>query len=100
MNTGYALPVDPVQSFLIVVWKELLGIEYIGVNDSFFTLGGHYLKATQLISRIAEKYSIEMDLNELYDANTVSLLAETIKNKLARLLENMSAQGANEYLVT
>ena len=56
----------------------MLGVERIGVNDSFFELGGNSLLATQLVSTVREQFQIELPLRVIFDSPTVAGIAEYI----------------------
>ncbi|MFS0838676.1 amino acid adenylation domain-containing protein [Paenibacillus sp. 1P03SA] len=60
---------------LAEIWKELLGTDAIGAKDSFFELGGHSLKAAGMISRIAERFSIQIPLRDIFMNPTLEGLA-------------------------
>ncbi|HEY6794444.1 MAG TPA: beta-ketoacyl synthase N-terminal-like domain-containing protein [Kineosporiaceae bacterium] len=51
------------------IWRELLGIEDVGLDDDFFEIGGHSLLATRIIARIAEA-GVELPGDALYSAST------------------------------
>ncbi|HJX28208.1 MAG TPA: amino acid adenylation domain-containing protein, partial [Thermoanaerobaculia bacterium] len=53
LETGrpLAAPRSQTEERLLEIWRQLLGIERIGVDDDFFALGGHSLLATQAVSR-------------------------------------------------
>jgi amino acid adenylation domain-containing protein len=72
-------PRTPVEELLAGIWMQVLGITRVGVNDSFFELGGHSLLATQVISRLRDTFQVELPLRSLFDAQTVSELAQTIE---------------------
>ncbi|MGV2805945.1 hypothetical protein GNF85_20480, partial [Clostridium perfringens] len=57
------------------IWKELLGTDAISAKDSFFDLGGHSLKAAGMISRIAERFGIQMPLRDIFMNPTLEGLA-------------------------
>jgi amino acid adenylation domain-containing protein len=52
------------------------GIERVGVDDNFFTLGGNSLQATQLVSRIQQAFGIAMDLRTFFGNPTIAALAK------------------------
>ena len=53
-SEAYIAPRTPTEQRIADIWARVLGVERIGINDSFFDLGGHSLLAMQLISRIRE----------------------------------------------
>lgn len=71
-------PHDEVQNVLLGLWKELLNIEHIGVDDDFFDLGGDSLIGAQLFSTIKKQYGLELGLSVLFDARTIRQLAEHV----------------------
>ncbi|HSF42722.1 MAG TPA: non-ribosomal peptide synthase/polyketide synthase [Thermoanaerobaculia bacterium] len=75
---GGAAPRTPVQELLAGIWSELLGAPRIGLDDSFFDLGGHSLLATRLMSRISLTFGVDLPVSALFEAPTVSALAEKI----------------------
>ena len=63
---------------LLAIWKELLGVERIGVEDDFFALGGHSLLATQAISRVRQAFGVELPLRAFFEAPSVASVAAEI----------------------
>ncbi len=75
LDTAYTVPRDSLEEGLAALWQEVLGIEQVGAHDDFFELGGHSLMATQLISRIRDRYALEIPLDALFENATVAKLA-------------------------
>ena len=76
---------NPVEEVLGNIWKDILDISLIGLDDNFFDLGGHSLSATQLISRIREAFLVEISLRDFFETPTIRDLArliETAKNEV------------------
>ncbi|MBV6623049.1 MAG: amino acid adenylation domain-containing protein [Rivularia sp. (in: Bacteria)] len=69
----------PIQEILRGIWSQVLGIEYISINDNFFDLGGHSLLATQVISRVRETFQIELPLRCLFEFPTIAELSTSIE---------------------
>ncbi len=61
------------------IWGEVLGRGEVGRNDDFFALGGHSLLGTQVSSRIAEEFGVELPLRALFEAPELYRLAEVIE---------------------
>ncbi|MEA2691015.1 MAG: hypothetical protein QOJ16_402, partial [Acidobacteriota bacterium] len=75
LETPYLAPRGAVEEGLAGLWEEVLGIAGVGVHDDFFELGGHSLMATQLASRIRDRFGLEVPLDALFEAATVARLA-------------------------
>ncbi|MGB3638287.1 MAG: amino acid adenylation domain-containing protein, partial [Rivularia sp. (in: cyanobacteria)] len=77
-----AITHTPIQEILTGIWSQVLGVEYIGINDNFFDLGGHSLFATQVISRIREAFQIELPLRCLFESPTIRELSVSIEAEI------------------
>ncbi|MEM7203279.1 MAG: phosphopantetheine-binding protein [Planctomycetota bacterium] len=64
---------------LALIWGEVLGVDAVGVNDDFFQLGGHSLLVTQLVFRLRDALQIELPLRAVFEASTLSKLADAIR---------------------
>jgi acyl carrier protein len=71
-------PRDPIEASLVRMWEELLGVEPVGIHDSFFDLGGHSLVATQVISRVRQEHGTAPPLRLLFEEPTIARLAAAI----------------------
>ena len=63
---------------MTAVWKDVLGIEEVGLRDNFFDLGGHSLLATRLAVRLRQAFNIDLTVRTVLEAPTVAELAERI----------------------
>ncbi|OPZ84218.1 MAG: Gramicidin S synthase 2 [Firmicutes bacterium ADurb.Bin419] len=83
----YAPPENELEEKLVKIWEELLERKNIGVNDSFFDLGGHSLKAAALVFKVQSVLNIELPLREVFATPTVRGIADY----LTRAYENSEA---------
>src|SRR6185295_18527419 len=72
VSATFAPPRDEVERELASLWKGLLGVAEVGVNDDFFELGGQSLVAVRLFQRIGRKYGVELPLSALFQAPTIA----------------------------
>ena len=75
---AYVAPRNSIEESLAGIWREVLGIQRVGIHDDFFELGGHSLLAMQVVSRIPEVLQVRLPLRELFDNPTVAGLARRI----------------------
>jgi acyl carrier protein len=110
LEIGFVAPRTPVEVALVAIWAEVLGKQGIGVEDDFFDLGGHSLRATQVIARVRKEFQLELPLRRIFEAPTIAGLALAVAevraeavpaDELDRLLaelENTSDEEARSLL--
>ncbi len=76
----FIAPRTDTETTLAHLWRDVLRVEVIGINDNFFDLGGHSLLATQVMSRIRETFKVEMPLRYFFERPTVAGLAEFLSS--------------------
>ncbi|MGG8495335.1 amino acid adenylation domain-containing protein [Tenacibaculum sp. TC6] len=74
------VPQTKTEFHLLNIWKDLLKVESLGINDNFFEIGGHSILAMRTISRIQLELGVVTDLTLLFKNPTVKLLAKEIDN--------------------
>jgi acyl transferase domain-containing protein/thioesterase domain-containing protein/acyl carrier protein len=76
---------DDVERTLVTIWEELLGVDSIGVKDSFFDLGGHSLVAVRLFAKIKQAFEVDYPISILFEAPTIETCAELIKQEIGEV---------------
>ncbi len=76
----YVAPRNPLECELATIWEEVLERRPIGINDNFFDVGGHSLKAFQLFSKIEKRFEKVLPLSILFEAPTIEKLSPYVTN--------------------
>lgn len=77
-GTNYLAPATDVEKTIAAIWKEILGVERVGVHDPFFELGGNSLKIIQVNERLKEELTINLPVVDLFRYNTIASLVRQI----------------------
>jgi NAD(P)-dependent dehydrogenase (short-subunit alcohol dehydrogenase family)/acyl carrier protein len=96
LRNPYVEPAGEVERAVSALWQEMMGIEQIGVHDSFFQLGGHSLLATQIVSRLRDLYQVELPIAGFFEAPTVAGLAALVQGQLFLRAAGADAAGAGD----
>ncbi len=81
---SFTAPETELEKRLCLLWETLLTHEPIGMHDTFFRLGGDSYTLAILRNRIIDKWGLDIGFNALMNANTVSLQAALIEQKINR----------------
>ncbi|MCU0289168.1 MAG: condensation domain-containing protein, partial [Acidobacteria bacterium] len=71
------------EELLAEIWSNILGLEKekIGIDDNFFSCGGHSLKAIQLSGKIHKHFDLKISITAIFNNPTIRALAEYIESK-------------------
>ena len=75
-------PLDREQELLVEIWKEVLGLQEVGIRESFFDIGGHSLIAVRLISRIQEVTGLRLPVAAIFRAPTIEGFAPLLRENI------------------
>ncbi|MFI5530062.1 amino acid adenylation domain-containing protein [Kitasatospora sp. NPDC051853] len=89
-------PRDDREALLCDLFTEVLGVDRVTIDDSFFDLGGHSLLATRLVSRVRTALGVELPVRTLFEAPSVAELAQRLTGgtRARPALERAVRQGA------
>jgi amino acid adenylation domain-containing protein len=78
-RADFVAPRDAAEHALADIFCEVLGLERVGIHDDFFALGGHSLRAMQVIARLRSKLAATLPVRALFEAPTVAALADRVR---------------------
>lgn len=81
LDTEYVAPTTDIERTLVGFWEDLLGVDQVGVADSFFDLGGHSLIAVRLFAMIKKTYRTEFPISVLFEAPTIAQCAALVAER-------------------
>ncbi|WP_156656098.1 non-ribosomal peptide synthetase, partial [Mycobacterium sp. 852002-51971_SCH5477799-a] len=81
----YRAPSNAVEEILAGIYAEVLGVERVGIDDSFFNLGGDSLSAMRLVAAINSGLDAGLSVRAVFEAPTVAQLAPRIDAEAGRV---------------
>src|SRR5215469_3843886 len=81
----YRAPATLTEEILAGIYAQVLDVEWVGVDDSFFDLGGDSLSAMRVIAAINKSFDAGLAVRTVFEAPTVAQLAPRIGGEAGRL---------------
>ncbi len=78
-ESGLKAPRDAIERGLAAIWKDMLGVQQVSIDDDFFELGGQSLIAMRLFNRIRKEHGVELPLSVLFQAPTIAATAALLR---------------------
>ena len=96
---NYVAPRDEVEKTLTEIWAKILHIKetIIGIDDNFFKLGGHSLKAAVMITMIHKALDSRVSIHDVFNLCTLRKLAAFIKSAQAEKYSAIKPVEKKEY---
>jgi acyl carrier protein len=98
LETKLILPRDQVEGAISAIWKRVLGIPELGIDDNFFDLGGHSLLMVRTHREIEEEFQIIIPLIKLLEHPTVRALAAYIRGSVQNDSSGELEERANKRM--
>ncbi|MCP4157191.1 MAG: non-ribosomal peptide synthetase, partial [bacterium] len=96
---AYIAPRNETEEKLSGIWAELLGIQKqaISIDDNFFDIGGHSLRATIMASKIHKTFNVKLPLAEIFKNQSIRKIAGTIKEFKQEKYSSLEPVEKKEY---
>ncbi|KAF7767617.1 hypothetical protein PCIT_a3670 [Pseudoalteromonas citrea] len=98
----FIAPKGELEQNLAQMFADVLGVQRVSTEQSFFLLGGHSIAAIKLVKRWADKYesALHFELATLFQAPSVALLAQAIEQQSQALIAPLKySQSATKQLI-
>jgi len=76
-----SIPATKMEALVASVWKEVLGVDKIGIHDNFFDLGGNSLLLVTLIGRLQNKLQRDISIIEIFRDPTISTFVRRLEGQ-------------------
>lgn len=94
LKPQYIAPSSAIEMALCNLWKEVLHVDPVGIQDNFFANGGDSLLAVQLIARVRSVFQIELPLGSIFREPTIAEQALLVERMLLEELDALSEEDA------
>jgi amino acid adenylation domain-containing protein len=82
-NPPFVAPRNEVEETLARIWKQVLHLERVGIDDDFFHIGGDSLYVTQAVNRVNHAFGVDLSLRAIFDAPTIASLAAVLSEHIS-----------------
>ncbi|MER5267683.1 amino acid adenylation domain-containing protein [Actinosynnema sp. NPDC002837] len=90
-SSAYVAPRTETEDAIAAIWADVLGVGRVGVEDSFFTLGGDSIRSLHITSRTKAAFGVDLSPRDVLTARTVSALADLVEELVLADLEALAA---------
>jgi acyl transferase domain-containing protein len=95
LQTAYVAPRNELEQRIAQVWQSVLGLEQVGVYDSFFELGGNSLAGVQAIAQLNAALGVQIPTVTLYESPTINALSKLVEQHTGAAQPEEPAYEAN-----
>jgi aryl carrier-like protein len=94
-SAPYVAPRNGTEEAICEVWQEVLKYERVGIEDNFFSLGGDSILSIRVVS-LLKKRGLSVEIKDIFQHQTVSLLAEHISDQAQQVISRLSNEAAEQ----
>jgi amino acid adenylation domain-containing protein len=85
-------PSNPLEEFLVGLWREVLRVDHVGVEDNFFELGGNSIQAAMMINRLQDKLGERVSTVAMFDAPTIASFVRNLVQAFPEAISRVFGQ--------
>jgi amino acid adenylation domain-containing protein/thioester reductase-like protein len=96
---NYAAPRNEIEEKLLEIWSHMLHMnkDIISIDDNFFHIGGHSLKAAVMITAIHKTFNVKVLMHKIFDMPTIRKMGQYIKDANQELYSSIQLIEKKEY---
>lgn len=83
LDSAFVAPRTPLEKHVAAIWADTLGLDRVGIADSFLNLGGHSLLAGRIVARVLATLRVDLPPSVLLEAPTVAAMAKAVVQRQA-----------------
>jgi amino acid adenylation domain-containing protein len=88
-----------IQAEVLAIWKDVLGVSTIGIDDNFFDIGGNSLMATRVFARVKSEFGLELPLDRMFEYATIRQISLFVAVKMdPDIVDRLSPEELQEML--
>lgn len=96
LHAEYEAPRNELEEQLVEIWKSVLRVEQVGIQDNFFTLGGDSIKVIRLVNQMNKVLPRPLQLIDVYRNQTIKELVHYLNQSVDFEVENELEKGLQE----
>lgn len=97
INGSFEAPGSEMENTLAEIWRKVLNIDNISVEDNFFEIGGHSIKAVEVINKVHKLLNIKITVEDLFSHPTIRGLSKLIEGKSPSVYKEIQQQADQKY---
>lgn len=77
----FVAPRTPLEKKIAEIWRNVLGLEKIGISDNFFELGGHSLAGMRVVNQLSAALGEQLSPNIFFEAPSIAAMAKLLRKR-------------------
>lgn len=100
-ETPYVAPRNELEQQVATVWQDVLKLPKVGIDDHFFAIGGHSLKAALLLARLEKMVGVKVAMRDFFKTPTIRGLMDAFGGQQTTVATHIPpAPAAPHYPIT
>ncbi|MGH9764408.1 MAG: phosphopantetheine-binding protein, partial [Blastocatellia bacterium] len=96
LPVAFAAPESETEMIVASIWREVLRLDQVGIDDNFFDLGGHSLQMIQVHARIRQTFSRDMSMVQFFQYPSIRSLARHLSSNETGTLGHQQGRERGE----